>query len=78
MQPCGSAVGAGALRVEGEDTLMVAPHQENGWQLFGECIQPAHVEGTGHSAFPGQRHTPAGEREEGGVGDHGESGCNIL
>lgn len=54
----------GPLGVEGEDALVVAPHQENGGQLFRQRVQPAHVEGTGHGAFPGQGHTPAGGETE--------------
>lgn len=75
-------MGARALGVEGENTLMVAPHQENGWQLFGQCVQPAHVEGTGHGALPGQRHAPAGQGRErrGGYGENGGDiqYCDVL
>lgn len=47
------------LRVEGEDALVVAAHQEDGWQVLGEHLQPGHVQGAGHRPLPGQRQAPA-------------------
>lgn len=43
------------LRVEGEDTLVVAAHQEDGRQVLGQHFQPGHVQSAGHRALPGQR-----------------------
>ena len=47
------------LRVEGEDALVVSAHQQDGWQLLGQCLQPGHVESTGHCSLSGQRKASA-------------------
>lgn len=54
------------LRVEGEDALVVSSNQQQGREVFGQGVQPAHVEGARHCSLPGQRHAPAdgeGERQ---------------
>lgn len=45
------------LRVKGEDTLVVATHQEDGRQVLRQRLQPGHVQGAGHRALPGQWQT---------------------
>lgn len=47
------------LRVEGEDALVVSSDQQQRRQIFGQRLQPAHVEGAGHRPLPGQRHASA-------------------
>lgn len=47
------------LRVEGEDALVVAAHQQDGRKVLGQHLQPGHVQSAGHGALPGQRQTPA-------------------
>lgn len=46
--PCAQSLG-----VEGEDALMVAAHQDDGWQVLGQHLQPGHVESAGHGTLPG-------------------------
>lgn len=45
------------LRVEGEDTLVVAAHQEDGRQVLGQHLKPGHVQGAGHCTLSGQWQT---------------------
>lgn len=47
------------LRVEGEDTLVVATHQEDWRQVLRQCFQPGHVQSTRHCPLSGQWQTPA-------------------
>lgn len=49
------------LRVEGEDALVVAAHQEDGRQILGQHLQPGHIQSTGHGSLPGQRQAPEDE-----------------
>lgn len=51
------------LRVEGENALVVATHQEHRGQVFGQHLQPGHVERAGHSTLPGQWQAP-GQRTQ--------------
>ena len=54
---CGHCAPA-ALGVEGEDALVVPPDQQQRRDVPGQRLQPAHVEGAGHGALPGQGHAP--------------------
>ena len=47
------------LTVESEDTGLVSPDEEGGWEVPGGHVEPGQVEGGGHVTSPGQ-----GERQE--------------
>lgn len=42
---------------------MVSTNQEDRREVLGQCVQPGHVQGTGHCPFSCQRHTPIRQRE---------------
>lgn len=55
---------------------MVAAHEEDRRQVFGQHLQPGHVEGAGHRPLPGQRQASA--RDGGGVrANGGQSGQSV-
>lgn len=47
------------LRVEGENTLVVSSHQQDGGQVLGQNLQPGHVQSAGYRPLPCQGQTPA-------------------
>lgn len=52
LKNAGFLLGGVCLRVEGEDALVVAAHQQDGRQVLGQGFQPGHVESAGHRTLP--------------------------